>query len=108
MRSAAEHPRILLKMQIRRSFAPLRMTRYVDLFKPSEGMLWRPVVELDSLFVGLQSGRNIRFFEILALEQQRFAGHHGEGIREAIAEIESCRMARPLPKSWNAWRAICA
>jgi hypothetical protein len=38
--NSAKRPRILLKMQIRRSFAPLRMTRYVNLLTPSQAGLW--------------------------------------------------------------------
>jgi hypothetical protein len=41
----------------------------------------------------LAGGDDIRFLEILALEKQRVAGGLGQGIGEAVTEIQACRMA---------------
>src|ERR1700688_516511 len=40
-----------------------------------------------------QHRRYIRCREVIALEEERLAGELGEGIGEAIAEVEPCRMA---------------
>ena len=50
---------------------------------------------------------DIGLLEVLALKEERLAGDLGEGISEAVAEFNPAAW-RPLPKSWKAWRAICA